>query len=55
MLLDLDITQRRDASLAATALGVARGCRIVRAHDVKGTRRVCRTIAAILEADVGAA
>ena len=48
-LLDLDITQRRDASLAATALGVARGCRIVRAHDVKGTRRVCRTIAAILE------
>jgi dihydropteroate synthase len=50
VLLDLDVTQRRDASMAATALGVARGCRIVRAHDVKGTRRVCRTIAAILEA-----
>jgi dihydropteroate synthase len=49
-LLDLEIDQRGDASLAATALGVSRGCRVVRAHDVKGTRRVCDTIAAILEA-----
>jgi len=49
-LLDLEITERRDASLAATAIGVARGCRIVRAHDVRGTRRVCDTIAAVLEA-----
>src|SRR5205085_8079843 len=39
-LLDLEINERRDASLAAAALGVARGCRIVRAHDVRGTRRV---------------
>src|SRR5438552_2721135 len=38
------------AALAAAALGVARGCRIVRAHDVRGTRRVCDTIAAVLEA-----
>jgi dihydropteroate synthase len=50
-LLDLDVRDRREASLAATALGVAKGCRIVRAHDVKGTRRVCDTIAAVLEAD----
>ena len=50
-LLDLEVRDRREASLAATALGVARGCRIVRAHDVKGTRRVCDTIAAVLEAD----
>jgi dihydropteroate synthase len=49
-LLDLEITDRRDASRAATALGVARGCRLVRAHDVRGTRRVCDTIAAVLEA-----
>ena len=49
-LLDLEITDRREASLAATALGVAGGCRIIRAHDVKGTRRVCDTIAAVLEA-----
>ena len=50
-MLDLEITDRRDASMAATALGVARGCRIVRAHDVKGPKRVCATIAAVLEAD----
>lgn len=49
-LLDLEITERRDASLAAAAIGVARGCRIVRAHDVRGTRRVCDAIAALLEA-----
>src|SRR5205807_4571837 len=49
-LLDLEITDRRDASMAATALGVARGCRIIRAHDVAGTRRVCDTVAAVLEA-----
>jgi dihydropteroate synthase len=51
-LLDLEVTERRDATLGATALGVTRGCRIVRAHDVKGTRRVCDTIAAVLEAEV---
>ena len=50
-LLELEVADRREASLAATALGVARGCRIVRAHDVKGTRRVCDTLAAVLEAD----
>jgi dihydropteroate synthase len=49
-LLDLEVTDRREASLAATALGVANGCRIVRAHDVKGTRRVCDVVAAVLEA-----
>ena len=48
--LDLLIDERREASLAATALGVSRGCRIVRAHDVRGTRRVCDTISAVLEA-----
>jgi dihydropteroate synthase len=50
-LLDLEVAERRDATLAATALGVARGCRIVRAHDVKGTRRVCDTLGAVLEAE----
>lgn len=50
-LLDLDIGQRGEASLAAAALGVTRGARIVRAHDVKGTRRVVDTLAAIMEAD----
>jgi dihydropteroate synthase len=49
-LLDLEIGERGDASLAATALGVAQGCRVIRAHDVKGTRRVCDVLAAVLEA-----
>jgi len=49
-LLDLDIDERNDPSLAAAALGVTLGCRIVRAHDVRGTRRVCDVLAALLEA-----
>ncbi|MBV8160082.1 MAG: dihydropteroate synthase [Acidimicrobiia bacterium] len=47
---DLDIGDRNDASLAAAALGVALGCRVVRAHDVRGTRRVCDVLSAVLEA-----
>ncbi|HMC51216.1 MAG TPA: dihydropteroate synthase [Acidimicrobiales bacterium] len=49
-LLDLDVGERGTASLAAAALGIARGCRIVRAHDVRGTRRVCQVLAAVMEA-----
>lgn len=48
--LGLEIDERGTASLAAAALGVTLGCRIVRAHDVLGTRRVCDVIGAILEA-----
>jgi dihydropteroate synthase len=48
--LDLDIDHRHDASLAAAAVGVSLGCRIVRVHDVAGTRRVCDALAAVLEA-----
>jgi dihydropteroate synthase len=46
----VQVGERRELSLAAAALGVAKGARLVRAHDVEGTRRICRTIAAILEA-----
>jgi dihydropteroate synthase len=46
--LGLEIDERREASLAAAALGVALGVRIVRAHDVQGTRRVVDTISAVL-------
>jgi dihydropteroate synthase len=49
-ILGLEIDERRDASLAAAALGIARGCRIVRAHDVGATRRVRDVMAAVLEA-----
>lgn len=50
VVLGLDIDSRREASLSATALGVTLGCRVVRAHDVLGTRRVCEAVAATLEA-----
>ena len=43
--LDLEIGERREASLAATALGVALGCRVVRVHDVAGSRQVCDVLA----------
>jgi dihydropteroate synthase len=47
-LLDLEIGDRREASHAAHALGILRGCRILRAHDVKGARRVADVMAAVL-------
>ena len=49
-LLDLEISERRDATLAAQALGVSLGCRVLRTHFVDATRRVRDIIAAILEA-----
>jgi dihydropteroate synthase len=49
-LLDLEVGDRRDASHAATALGVILGCRIVRVHDVAGSRRICDFLAALHEA-----
>lgn len=48
--LDLEIDQRREASLAAAALGVATGCRILRVHDVAATVRIRDVIEATLEA-----
>ena len=50
-LLDLDINDRRAASLAAVAYGVMHGCRIVRVHDVAGTVQVCRTVEALLRVE----
>ena len=53
-LLGLDVDDRRDASLAAVAYGVAHGCRVVRVHDVAGSVRVCRTVEAMLRATADA-
>ena len=50
VVLGLEIHARREASLSAAALGVTLGCRVVRAHDVLGTRRVCDAVAAVLAA-----
>ncbi|HEX2038452.1 MAG TPA: dihydropteroate synthase [Acidimicrobiales bacterium] len=49
-LLDLGIDERREASLAAAALGIVRGCRVLRVHDVRGTCRVRDVLGAVLEA-----
>jgi dihydropteroate synthase len=49
-LLDLEVGERREASHAAHALGIARGCRILRAHDVAGACRVRDVLWAVLEA-----
>jgi dihydropteroate synthase len=48
--LDLELTERRDASLGAAALGIGWGCRLLRVHDVKGTCRVRDVLAAVSEA-----
>ena len=48
-LLGTEVDDRRDASLACHALGIALGCRVLRAHDVHGSRRVADVMAAILD------
>lgn len=48
-LLGLPVDERRLASHAAHALGIAKGCRILRSHDVRGARRTADFIAAVLE------
>ncbi|MGH9090389.1 MAG: dihydropteroate synthase [Acidimicrobiales bacterium] len=50
VLLDLEIGERREASLAAAALGITLGCRLLRVHDVAGTCRVRDAVADLLEA-----
>jgi dihydropteroate synthase len=50
VLFDLGVADRAGATIAAHALGVSLGCRIVRAHDVRAARRVCDSLAALMEA-----
>lgn len=50
VMFDLAVTDRREPSLAATALGIASGCRVVRVHDVAGTVRVRDVLARVMEA-----
>jgi dihydropteroate synthase len=45
-----EVTDRRDATNAAHALGIALGCRVLRAHDVRGARRTADVLAALLGA-----
>ena len=48
-LVDTDVDDRREVTFGAHALGIALGCRILRAHDVKGNRRLVDTMSAVLE------
>jgi dihydropteroate synthase len=50
-LLDLGVTDRREASLSAVAIGITQGCRILRVHDVRGTCRVRDTLARLMEVE----
>ena len=45
-----EVDDRREASHAAHALGIALGSRILRAHDVRGARRTADVLAAVLAA-----
>lgn len=47
-LVGTEVDDRREATWAAHALGIALGCRILRAHDVRGGRRVADTMAELL-------
>lgn len=48
-LLDVDVTGAAAGTLAAHALGVALGCRVLRSHDVRAARRVADVAASVLE------
>lgn len=50
VLLDLEVGSRREASMAAHAVGVSLGCRILRVHAVREACRVRDVLAAVFEA-----
>jgi len=43
-----DLGDRRFGTMGAHALGIALGCRVLRAHDVKSNRRLSDTMSAVL-------
>lgn len=47
-LLDTERTDIADGTTAAHAIGIAKGCRVIRAHDVRAGRRVVDLMAEIL-------
>ncbi len=49
-LVGTEVDDRHEATLAAHALGIGLGCRILRSHDVAGNRRVADTMAEFLAA-----
>jgi len=49
-LLGTDVAHAKEGTLAAHALGIALGCRVLRSHDARAARRVADTMAAVLGA-----
>jgi dihydropteroate synthase len=49
-LLDVDVDRAGAGTLAAHALGVGLGCRVLRCHDVRAGRRVADVMARVLAA-----
>jgi dihydropteroate synthase len=49
VMFDLEVTERREPSLAATAIAIASGCRVLRVHDVVGSVRVRDALGRLLE------
>ena len=49
-LLDVERNEVGDATMAAHALGISLGCRILRSHDVKNNRRISDVMSEILSA-----
>jgi dihydropteroate synthase len=50
-LLGLGIDERTAASVAAAAIGMLRGCRVLRVHDARGARHAADLAAAVLRSD----
>ena len=42
-----EVTDRRAGTIAAHAVGLIGGCGVIRAHDVRGTRRVAEVVSAL--------
>ena len=49
-LLDVDVDHAANGTIAAHALGIALGCRVLRSHDVRASRRTAAVMAAVLGA-----
>ncbi|MBU6234078.1 MAG: dihydropteroate synthase, partial [Acidobacteria bacterium] len=53
VMFDLPVTERREPTLAASALGITAGGRVLRVHDVRGTVRVRDALARLSETRYG--
>ncbi|MGZ4717053.1 MAG: dihydropteroate synthase [Acidimicrobiales bacterium] len=49
-LLDVEVDEAAEGTMAAHALGIALGCRVLRAHDARAGRRVADIMAEVLAA-----